>query len=298
MQCPTCGAFITQEDRFCGECGQKLLTEATPPEALSPLEAKDLPTIGLEAQPRSPSLAPAAPLPGRKRPLTAALLAAGMGLLIACLAVGVLLFTLQRDKTPDEAPVKSLPTAREPIYQDDFEDPASGWDVYTEDNFWAGYADGEYRLGVYQDNYTTWGNPDAEGGFTDFEVEVDARQVEGPLDNNYGLLVRHQPDDDNFYWFQISSDGYYSVDLMRTGEWVTLVGWEASDAIDQGVGAVNRLRVVCDGNRFTFYVNDTFLTEVTDSAFSAGNVGLAIGAFDESGVVVHFDNLKVYALQE
>lgn len=299
MQCPTCGAVVSQEDRFCGECGQQLAGETPPARPLSPEEAKDLPTSRPIVLPRSPSLAPAFPRPERKGfPLNRAWLLFGGSLLLLCLcAVGAFVwFGSKGDGGARPAASPAVP--RDLIYRDDFGDPASGWDVYTQDDFWAGYVEGEYRLAVYQDNYVTWGNPDAQGGFADVEIEVDARQVEGPVDNNFGLLVRHQPDDENFYWFEISSDGYYSVDLMLAGEWVTLVQWETSDAIQQGLGATNHLKVVCDGDRFAFYVNDTYLTEVTDSAFSSGNVGLAVGAFDEAGVVVHFDNLAVYSPQE
>jgi hypothetical protein len=127
---------------------------------------------------------------------------------------------------------------------------------------------------------------------------VDARTVEGPLDNNFGILVRYQADGDNFYWFEISSDGYYSVDMMQAGEWVGLVDWVESDAINQGIGATNHLRVVCDRDQFSFYANGTYLTGVSDATFGSGNIGLAVGTFDEPGAVIRFDSLRVYSLQE
>lgn len=184
------------------------------------------------------------------------------------------------------------------IYEESFDDPASGWDVYTKDYHRAGYVEGEYRLGIYRDNSVIWGYPLDSVQFTDFVVEVDARQVAGPLDNNLGLLVRYQAGGEDFYWFQVSGDGYYSVDQLLADEWVTLVNWQPSTAINQGHGVTNRLQVVCDGDRFSFYVNDDHLVDVTDGTFRTGTIGLAAGTFDESGVVVHFDNLKVYAFQE
>jgi len=110
--------------------------------------------------------------------------------------------------------------------------------------------------------------------------------MEGPLDNNLGVLVRYQSDDDNFYWFQISSDGYFAIDLMQAGEWVTLVSWEASTAIRQGLDVVNRLRVECEGSQFAFAVNGTDLATITDATLSTGSIGLAAGTFGEPGVVV------------
>jgi hypothetical protein len=193
--------------------------------------------------------------------------------------------------------VTNTPAAGSLIFADDFSDPGSGWDIYAEDDTASNYVDGEYELGVYRDNYVTWGNPEGQQ-FTNLQIEVDVRTMEGPLDNNFGILVRYQPDDDNFYWFEISADGYYSVDLMQAGEWVGLVDWAESDAINQGLGATNHLVVVCNRDQFTFYVNDTYLTVVNDATFDSGNIGLAAGTYDEPGSVIHFDNLKIYSLQE
>jgi hypothetical protein len=139
-----------------------------------------------------------------------------------------------------------------------------------------------------------WGNPSFAPLFGDIRVEVEARHVEGPLDNNFGILVRYQEDSDDFIWFQVSSDGYYSVDMRQGGEWITLVPWEQSEAIRQGQGVTNFLAVEATGNQFSFYANDVFLVDLVADSSLLGNIGLAAGAFEEAGVVIHFDNVKVY----
>jgi hypothetical protein len=131
----------------------------------------------------------------------------------------------------------------------------------------------------------------------DAEIEVEARQVEGPLYNSFGLVVRGQLHEDSLYWFGISGDGYYSVHLLESGEWIPLVAEEASDAIHQGLNATNWLRIACKGDRFDFYVNDALLTSLNDDTFGSGYFGLAVGT-REPGVVICFDNLKVYTLAE
>jgi hypothetical protein len=295
MQCPTCGSYVSEEDVFCGECGQPLAKVTQPAEPVS-AEPQDQPAPKVILAPRSPRQAPARaarPAAQGRSPLVIILLLAGVALLLFCLfGAGLLLWLGSREES-EPSPVPSVV-----LYEDDFGDPASGWDIYSEDDTWADYVEGEYGLGVNRVNYMAWGNPDLQEAFTDVEVEVDARQVEGPLDNNFGLLIRYQPDDESFYWFQISSDGYYSVDLTQADDWITLVDWETSDAIQQGVGASNHLKVVCQGDGFSFYVNGVYLTSVSDDTFGAGSIGLAVGTFDESGVQVHFDNLKVTAPQE
>lgn len=315
MQCPDCGAFVSEKDSFCGECGRPLAHQPAPAQPITPIQAKDLPTVGLDSTPRPAPPSPPAPrlsTPAKRSPLLVAGLLGGIALLLMLVCgVGVFVFlqpseptaqppepTMQSFEPTAPLPAKNAPVAGNPIYEDNFDDPNSGWDVFSEDDSSAGYSDGEYRLGVYQDNWVAWGNPQSDRSFTDFQIEVEARQVEGPLDNNFGILVRYQDDDENYYWFEISGDGYYSVDMLQAGEWTALVDWAESEAINQGIGATNHLLVVCAGGQFSFYVNGVWLTDAADSTFGSGNVGLAIGSFDEPGVVVHFDNLKVSALQE
>jgi hypothetical protein len=291
MQCPNCGAYIGEEDLFCGECGRPVEDKSPPGEASAPLESRDRAAA-------TPALPPPPRRPSSRRPIWITM-AAVAGLSVA--AVGACIFVALVGRGSGDQPLPTPQAAVEAsgglLYADDFQDPDSGWDVYAEDDTQAAYSDGEYRLAVYRDNYVAWGNPEDQV-FANLAIEVDIRQVEGPLDNNFGILVRYQPDDENFYWFQISADGYYSVDLMQGGEWVGLVDWAESAAINQGLEATNHLRVVCDQDLFSFYVNDTYLIGVSEATFSSGNVGLSVGTFAEPGVVVHFDNLRIYGLQE
>jgi hypothetical protein len=308
--CPTCGAFITDADIFCGECGQPLSRDvpgAEPKdldEILGKLEV-DLPVASPATE--KPSLAAPAPVSAKQGlarkstylddekpfpPVRGLVLLVGTALLLLTLGVaGVLSWHKASEQEPQFEP-------GDLIYEEVFDGSSGGWDVYTKDDSQAGYAEGEYRLGAYCDNCVVWGNPLDGALFTSFVAEVDARQVAGPLDNNLGLLIRYQADGENFYWFQVSGDGYYSVDMLLADEWITLVAWQPSKAIHQGLEASNHLQVVCDGDRFSFYVNDNHLVDVTDGTFRSGAIGLAAGTFDEPGVVVHFDNLKMYVLPE
>ena len=328
MQCPDCGAFYVATDDFCGECGRPLKQAAPAAGPLSADEAKDLPTMEVGAAP-PPRVAPAVIAPKtprqaaaprkaraarKKTNLMPALLLAVIGLVLCCLfAGGVALWIGSTSATPTPWPTNTpLPAPTEPllaptepppdkgpgpaslIYADDFSDIDSGWDVSFENDTEAEYVNGEYRLAVYRSDYVVWGNPSMAPLFGDIRIEVDARHEEGPLDNNFGILVRYQDDTDEFYWFQISSDGYFSVDMRQFGEWATLVEWQESDAIRQGAGATNHLAVEAIGNQFSFFVNDVYLTDITADSFLFGNIGLAAGTYDEPGAVIHFDNVMVY----
>jgi hypothetical protein len=181
------------------------------------------------------------------------------------------------------------------LFSDDFADAGSGWATGFENDTEVSYAAGEYRIAVYRADYMAWEHAPSLAA-ADYEVVVDTIHEAGPLDNNYGPLVRYQMESSDFYWFQISSDGYYSVDLYYQGEFLKLIAWESSPAINQGQGATNRVRVVCQRDQFRFYANGVHLANVADGTLSGGTVGLAAGTFDEPGAVIHFDNLVVRAV--
>ena len=82
--------------------------------------------------------------------------------------------------------------------------------------------------------------------FADFDLQVQARAVGGPLNNGYGLIFRLQDKgntaftDDSYYLFLISSDGYYQVRRVLDGVERVLSTWIPSPVIQQGVnGEVN-----------------------------------------------------------
>jgi hypothetical protein len=299
MNCPNCGAYIGDEDAFCGECGHPVPPKEQASTGPRPEDVWDQETELLPGPlPGSATGLPRSAAGTRPKTLRARwpliLAGAGASLLLCICAAIVALYLIGRSvATPTPAVV---PPAATTLFEEGFEAPDS-WSVYDDGDTWAEFAAEEYRLGIRRPNYVTWGTPEDLPQFTDFSIEVDARQVEGPLNNNLGLVVRYQ-DDYNFYWFQISSDGWYAVDMLQAGEWVSLVSWKQSPAIQQGPGAVNRLRLQCDGSRFDFYANDTYLATVSDASYATGSIGLAAGAYDEPGVVIHFDNLRVMDLQK
>jgi len=175
-------------------------------------------------------------------------------------------------------------------WSDDFSDPASGWQAESDASAEVGYYEGVMRLLVKVPNRLAWASAGRE--FSDFHLAVEATQVAGPDDNEYGILVRVR-DADHFYRFSISGDGYYQVSKYDGEEWVVLSGdWTPSDAIQMGV-ATNLLEVVCQGTTMTFLANGVTLTQVEDRSYPRGDVGLYAGSFFEPGVEVHFDDLIV-----
>jgi hypothetical protein len=190
--------------------------------------------------------------------------------------------------------VTSLNQTEQPsniLFQDDFSDPSSGWDRVNSSDGITDYADGFYRMYVNVVDSDIWANPGLS--FTDVRLEVNASKVGGDDNNDFGMICRYQ-DSSNFYFFVISSDGYYGIGKVKGGQQV-LIGMESmppSEIINQG-NASNHLQADCVGSTLALYVNGEKLTEQTDTDFSSGDVGLIAGAFDNPGTDIHFDNFVV-----
>jgi hypothetical protein len=174
-------------------------------------------------------------------------------------------------------------------WQEDFAAPGA-WQTETDAAAQVAIQDGFLRVYVAIPNQLAWGS--AGRDLRDLHLTVEASQVAGPDDNEYGVLVRLQ-DPGNFYAFSISGDGYYRVSKFVDGEHQVLgSNWTPSEAIRQGA-ATNVVEVICQGSRLALVVNGQELARVDDDQFARGDVGLYAGSFYEGEVEIHFDNLGV-----
>jgi hypothetical protein len=181
------------------------------------------------------------------------------------------------------------------IYEDDFEDSQSGWEIYSDEFVEKGYEDDAYKIYVIEKNLTVWSttSPTETGGreFGDFILEVEATPMGGPDENNYGVIFRYQ-DEENFYSYEISADGQFAISKIVDGQRTALVNWSKTPHINQGKNT-NILEVACNGTAMDFYVNGKYLAGVSDDAFRKGAIGFTAGTFTRKGVRVEFDNLLV-----
>jgi pSer/pThr/pTyr-binding forkhead associated (FHA) protein len=175
-------------------------------------------------------------------------------------------------------------------YEDDFSDPGSGWDDAFDRYTTKQYGNNKYYVEITTSNLVAWGL--ANRSVADFLLRVDAAQEAGPNNNGYGVLFRFQ-DRNNFYRFDISGDGFFLLSKFHDGEWVTLVPWTASSAINVGQ-ATNRLDVEAIGSQISVYANDTLLAQVEDDTFSEGSFGFFASTFSEPNLTISFDDITLW----
>lgn len=179
--------------------------------------------------------------------------------------------------------------SRSAIFEDDFSNTSSGWDRVHAGTYLMDYAQGSYRIFVSEPMVDVWSNPGLY--YEDVIVEVEATMVGGPDDNAYGLICRSNKDVGGYYFFIISSDGYYAIGKVSGGEQV-LLGYDVmqpSNTVRQGY-TTNHIRAECIGDRLTLYVNGDRLSEVYDADYLSGDVGLMAGSLEAPGVYIQFDN--------
>lgn len=213
------------------------------------------------------------------KPRTLLLIGGLVLLLLAC----QLPFLTQPSPTPQ----------KEVLFQDDFSNPNSGWEVGEYDAGKVGYGDGYYYVVSYGGGDTMWGV--ANRSFVDVAIEVDATQVSGPANNNtdYGVICRTaDPESGVGYYLLISGDGLYAIAKGTDAGFEWLVDFTKSTAIRQG-NATNHIRAVCQGSRLSLTVNGTLLAEVEDAEFTSGDIALTATSYEDTPAEVHFDNLVV-----
>jgi hypothetical protein len=151
--------------------------------------------------------------------------------------------------------------------------------------------DGAYHI-VVAEPYSLVVGVSKQLSLGSFSLEVDATQVSGDDDNEYGLVCGYQ-DEDNYYELAISGDGFVGFFAREDGSWNSISDFAASDAINQG-NARNHLRLEVDDGFFSFYVNGRLVLEQSDYRFAEGLIGFGGGSFSEPGLHCSFDNLEVW----
>ena len=177
------------------------------------------------------------------------------------------------------------------LFWDDFSGLEGGWERSSDEVGTLDYNGGGFRIWVNRPDYDLWTTPSRT--FSDVRIEVDSAHIGGPDENRFGLICRYR-DAENFYFFIISSDGYYAIGKVKEGLRTLLsqTMMAFNPAIVMGIAA-NHLRADCLADALMFYINGLPVAAVQDTDLVTGDVGLLAGAFDTPGVDVLFDNFVV-----
>ncbi len=193
---------------------------------------------------------------------------------------------------PPQSPTPAQPTPA--IIEDDFSQPNANW-VRFDTNEGAAYVlEHEFYLEDRGKGIAVH-SPLLGQTWSNILIETRVRQVQGSMNNWMGVLCR-QHDEENYYLFAISADGYYLMLKMEDGTRVPLVEPTMTQSIRVGK-ATNDLKIHLNEDQLAFSVNSTLLVTRTDNTFERGGVALfadAVAAGETT--VVAFDDFSLTSL--
>lgn len=191
--------------------------------------------------------------------------------------------TIATDTTVGE----SFDHSGEVIFEDDFSDPNSGWDSVVDEAGTAKYEDGEYTISVTEPMYFIYA--DQEYLYDSIFIETELRVVDSVGDGDFGFICGLRGDE--LTVLEISEDGYYSIWKQSGSEVSFLVDWEYSQEV--AAGGPFQLGAQCGRDELILVLNGQVLARAVDQDYLPGSVGMMAGTFDNPGIKVAFDNLKI-----
>ena len=90
-----------------------------------------------------------------------------------------------------------------------------------------------------------------------------------------GIIFRASSSKGSFYFFRIGIDGTYALDLYKSSIQASTLIQGYSPAITIGLAQSNQIAVIAMKGLLYLYVNQQYVTGITDSTFSSGSIGVA-----------------------
>ncbi|MEM5774034.1 MAG: protein kinase, partial [Anaerolineaceae bacterium] len=182
--------------------------------------------------------------------------------------------------TQAPAPTETIqgvnPSEWSEVWVDDFSDPNSGFYTGQSTDRKFAYENGTYRIDVIQKSWMAWMY--LGYSLTDVQVNADIKMSNKTTMTAYGMVCRYDAND-NFYGFEFSEDGYYTIWLRYNNEYTTLVEWTYDSRID--ATQWQKMTIECVGDQLTLKFNDEVVATATDATIASGDVGL-LAESDES----------------
>lgn len=168
-------------------------------------------------------------------------------------------------KTPTAtvAPVATSTPVETVRYQDALTANNRRWPVVSH----CQYANGGYEV---TGSFFCYAPP---GPLGDATISVRARQVAGPTDQFYGILLRGVSDS-HYYFFGVNAQGQWTFSLADNGASNAIVAPRTDSHVNGGLNASNTLTVRARGSHFTFYVNGAQVGQADDGSLATGQIAL------------------------
>ncbi|WKZ46001.1 MAG: zinc ribbon domain-containing protein [Anaerolineales bacterium] len=172
-----------------------------------------------------------------------------------------------------------------------------GWEVINEQLLTFHKGKPSELRGSYKPQINTYYVLKSSGFLDDFDASINIKYTDGVKDIiRAGFYLRFT--DEGGYAVLVSvigsySIGYYKKDQKGELKWEDLLPWANHTALRSGMNETNRLRVICQGEKFRVYLNGVLATSFKDSVFKRGKLYLAVVPTEKSNLDVTFTDLQL-----
>jgi serine/threonine-protein kinase len=176
------------------------------------------------------------------------------------------------------------------MYFDDFSDDVDSiWENGKDANSEFKFQNGKYIIKGLTDSLTYHAtvkfNLDIQ---KDFSMSASATQWGNEPDEAYGINFCGDTDNDSYFVYYITANGYYAIGSMLNGDWQPIINWTHSDHI-RAHNEMNTLAIEKKNNSIFFYIND----KVENVLPFTGGYGSCFGLRVDGAQTVAFDQLIV-----
>jgi hypothetical protein len=178
------------------------------------------------------------------------------------------------------------------IWKDDFEGEKNWYVGSKEDSYTFEFLNGAYRIYNNLLGSIVWSIRGAS--YRDIRLEVDVMKHKGPKDGYYGLICRYV-DSKNYYALVIGSDSTFGIVKMENGKLNFIQQSDLPAKLLKDKDEYNHIRADCIESNLILYVNNKKVTEIQDSGFTTGDVGIGVGnQLEAAGSDAIFDNFEIW----
>jgi len=181
-----------------------------------------------------------------------------------------------------------------PAVDDSLQDNSQGynWDTTTvAGGGGCAFVAGGYQSSMPQKGYFSPCFAEATS-FSNFSYQVQMSIAQG---DQGGIAFRADSSNKSFYYFHINRNGTYALEIYNNNLSTRIISQGSSSAINTGLNQTNLIAVIAKGNNLAFYVNRQYVTSVTDSTYSQGQIGVVAENTGNPSAVV-FSDAKVWTL--
>ncbi|MBE3557696.1 MAG: serine/threonine protein kinase [Ktedonobacteraceae bacterium] len=177
------------------------------------------------------------------------------------------------------------------LFADDLMTPGNGW---LNDGSQCYFTPQGYHVSTNLTHGAAWCYSNIRR-FSNVVIVSQGQLIRGDF---YGLIFRLSSRTHEFYALELNYKGEFRLVRARGSNptnWLTLIDWTRTTAIQPGYRHINTLLVVCSDSHFRIYINRQLVVpDILDTAYAAGSLGFLVGGDSRGGKEAVFTNILVF----